>query len=126
MEKEVLIELAGLKLRARLNQSEVAEAIWNALPLEAQGRLWGDELYFSVPLSLAARHPQEVVEKGDLAYWAAGPALCIFWGPTPASKGDECRPASPVEVIGRVLEEPSVLKKIKAGPVRLSKAGVVS
>lgn len=123
MEKEILIELPGITVKARLNQSEVAEAIWKALPLKGQGRLWGDEVYFSVPVSVAAVNPQEVVEKGDLAYWPPGPALCIFWGPTPASKGAECRPASPVEVIGRIVEDPGALRKVKAGEVRLSKLG---
>lgn len=121
MEKEVLIELSGLTVRARLNQSEVAEAVWNALPLRGQGRLWGDEIYFPVPVTVRALNLQEVVEKGALAYWPPGPALCIFWGPTPASEGEECRPASPVEVIGRVMEDPAVLKKVKAEEVRVTK-----
>lgn len=121
MEKEVLIELSGITVRARLNQSEVAEAVWNALPLRGQGRLWGDEIYFPVPVTVTALNLQEVVEKGALAYWPPGPALCIFWGPTPASEGGECRPASPVEVIGRVMEDPAVLKKVKAGEVKVSR-----
>ncbi len=100
-----------------------AQAIWDALPLEARANTWGDEVYFSVPVDADPEDPRAVVEMGDLGYWPPGSAFCIFFGPTPASRGDEIRPASPVNVFGRVEGDPRVFKNVSSGdPVRLEKA----
>ncbi len=100
---------------AELNDTATAKAIWNALPIEARASTWGDEIYFSIPVYLEEENAQEVVEKGDLGYWPPGNAFCIFFGRTPASRGDEIRPASPVNVIGRVEGDPTVFKKVRSG-----------
>lgn len=115
----MIIELPGLSTKAVLNSSKAAQALYRSLPVSGQGQLWGKEIYFMVELELPSENLQPVVEKGDLAYWPAGPALCIFFGPTPASQGDECRAASPVQVVGKVAAPPEELEKVKAGPVRL-------
>ena len=100
-----------------------AQAIWDALPLEARASTWGDEIYFSIPVAVEAESPREVVEMGDLGYWPPGSAFCIFFGPTPASRGGEIRPASPVNVFGRVLGDPRVFKKARGGErVRVERA----
>ena len=91
------------------------QAIWAALPIEARANTWGDEIYFSIPIEVEAENPREVVELGDLGYWPPGSAFCIFFGPTPASRGAEIRPASPVNVFGRILGDPKVFKKVKGG-----------
>ena len=92
-----------------------ARAVWDALPIEARASTWGDEIYFSIPVEEEAENPKEVVEMGDLGYWPPGNAFCIFFGPTPASRGDEIRPASPVNVFGRVEGDPGVFKKVRSG-----------
>jgi len=66
-------------------------------------------------LALAAEAPREVVELGDLGYWPPGQAFCIFFGPTPMSRGNEIRPASAVNVIGRVVGDPRSLKSVRSG-----------
>lgn len=100
-----------------------AQAIWDALPLEARANTWGDEIYFSIPVSVEAENPKEVVDMGDLGYWPPGSAFCIFFGPTPASRGDEIRPASPVNVFGRVTGDPKVFRKVRGGErVRIDRA----
>ena len=58
---------------------------------------------------------QEVVELGDLGYWPPGQAFCLFFGPTPASQGDEIRPASEVTVIGRISGDTGPLKSVASG-----------
>jgi len=68
-----------------------------------------------IPVHLKEESPQDVVGMGDLGYWPPGNAFCIFFGPTPASRGDEIRPASPVNVFGRVVGDPKVFKKVRAG-----------
>ena len=94
---------------------ETAGAIWGALPIEGRANTWGDEIYFPIPVLIVAENPKEVVEMGDLGYWPPGSAFCIFFGRTPASRGDEIRPASPVNVFGRLLEDPRVFKRVKPG-----------
>ncbi len=92
-----------------------AWAVWDALPIEARASTLGDEIYFSIPVNAEAENPKEVVEMGDLGYWPPGSAFCVFFGPTPASRGDEIRPASPVNVLGRVEGDPRVFKKVRSG-----------
>ncbi len=100
---------------AELNETVTAEAIWDALPIEAQANTWGDEIYFSIPVHLDEENAQAVVEKGDLGYWPVGNAFCIFFGRTPASRGDEIRPASPVNVFGRVEGDPAIFNRVRSG-----------
>ena len=98
-----------------LNDSKTAEAIWEALPIKARANTWGDEIYFAIPVKLGLENGQEVVDMGDLAYWPAGSGFCIFFGPTPMSRGDEIRPASAVNVFGKVVGDATVLKKAGSG-----------
>ena len=100
---------------AELDETATAEAIWKALPIEARANTWGDEIYFSIPVHLEEENAQEVVEKGDLGYWPVGNAFCIFFGRTPASRGDEIRPASPVNVFGRLEGDPTIFKGVRSG-----------
>lgn len=104
-------------------ENSTALAIWEALPIEGRANTWGDEIYFSIPLSLEPENPKEVVEEGDLGYWPPGNAFCIFFGPTPVSRGDEIRPSSPVNVFGKIIGNPKIFKKVKGGePVRIEKS----
>ena len=109
--------LAAGEVYAELTEEnpETAKAIWDGLPIEGRANTWGDEIYFSIPVQVEAENPKEVVEMGDLGYWPPGSAFCIFFGRTPASRGDEIRPASPVNVFGRVLSNPEVFKRVRAG-----------
>jgi len=94
---------------------KTAEAIWKALPIRARANRWGDEIYFSIPVSLGEEEAQEEVKVGDLAYWPPGKGFCIFFGPTPASVGAEPRAASPVNVFGRIVGDASIFRKVRSG-----------
>jgi uncharacterized protein len=115
MARAIRITAGQVAAVAQLNDSKTASAIWDALPLEAKAETWGDEIYFGIPLRAEADGAKEVVGLGDLAYWPPGHAFCIFFGPTPASRGNEIRPASPVNVVGRVSGDATVFKKVRAG-----------
>ena len=91
------------------------DAIWSKLPIEGKANIWGDEIYFTIPVKVGAENQSEVVQMGDLAYWPPGNALCIFFGPTPASWDKEIRPASPVNVIGRIVDNPLLFKLVGPG-----------
>ncbi len=101
---------------AELSGSKTSEAIWDALPIENTVNTWGEEIYFEIPVKSALDETaKEVVEKGDLGYWPTGKAFCIFFGPTPASEGDEIRPASAVNIVGKVAGNTEVFKGIQQG-----------
>lgn len=84
-------------------------------PFESWARRWGDEVYFETPAVAGEEGARELVSVGDVAYWPPGRALCLFFGPTPISKPGEIRPASPVNVIGRVVEGLGVLRRVASG-----------
>ena len=113
--RRITITAGDVQAEAALNETATAEAIWKALPIEAQANTWGDEIYFSIPVRLKEQNAQELVELGDLGYWPPGSAMCIFFGPTPMSSGIEIRPASAVNVWGKVVGDPKVFKKVRSG-----------
>ena len=116
MPKRIRITAGTVSLIAELNDSPTAGAIYAALPLEAAAQTWGEEIYFAIPV--AARLDDTaavVVAVGDLGYWPTGRAFCIFFGPTPASRGDEIRPASAVNLVGKVLGDANAFKAVKDG-----------
>jgi len=115
MDKRIRIRANTIEVTAELNNTKTAEAIWEALPVRSQVSLWGEEIYFSIPIHLELENGQELVDIGDLGYWPPGSAFCIFFGPTPASRGEEIRPASPVSVFGKVVGDAKVLSQIKQG-----------
>ena len=122
-ERAIKITAGSVTVSASLNVTDTAATIWDALPIEASASTWGDEIYFAIPVSAGEEMGQEVVELGDLGYWPPGSAFCMFFGPTPMSRGDEIRPARPVTVIGRMHGDPTVLKRVPSGaPVLIERA----
>lgn len=114
MSRNIRITAGPVEMDAVLNDTDTAQAVWNALPITAAANTWGDEIYFSIPVNVDLEQEQEVVDLGDLGYWPPGRAFCIFFGPTPASRGDEIRPASAVTVIGRVTGDATHFKQVRA------------
>ena len=94
---------------------KTAEAFWNAMPIKQSGNRWGDEIYFSTSVSLSEENSRAEVEIGSIAYWPPGKALCIFFGSTPASRADEPRAASPVNVFAKVVGDTTIFKKFRDG-----------
>ncbi|MGB2997765.1 MAG: cyclophilin-like fold protein [Phycisphaerae bacterium] len=113
---EIRIATDKIEMLATLNDTSAAARIWDALPIESTVNTWGQEIYFSIPvqcdLGVEARDRMEV---GEIGYWPTGSAFCIFFGKTPASKGDEPRAASPVNPIGRVEGDVKVFRQIRDG-----------
>jgi hypothetical protein len=115
MGRRVRITAGEVEATAELNSTATAEAIWQALPIKGRANLWGDEIYFSIPVTLELEAGQELVSMGDLGYWPEGKAFCIFFGPTPVSRGNEIRPASPVTVFAKMIGDAVVFKKVATG-----------
>ena len=112
---QIKIEFEKISIEADLNNSETANRIKKILPLSNSINTWGDEIYFSIDVDDPEIDSKEVVELGDIAYWPPGNAFCIFFGLTPASEGDDIRPASPVNVIGKIIGDLNILKSVKSG-----------
>lgn len=115
MEMRIRIKAGQLEVIAELNDTDTAQTIWEALPIKGRTNLWGDEIYFSIPVSVELEAGQELVDVGDLGYWPPGKGFCIFFGPTPMSEGEQPRPASPVTVFGKVIGEATVFKSVASG-----------
>jgi len=115
MGKKIIIEVGNIKAEAELNDTNTAGLIWESLPIEARANTWGDEVYFNVPVKTGLENAVEVVDVGDLGYWPQGPAFCIFFGPTPMSRGDEIRPASAVNIVGKVSGDAQIFRPVKSG-----------
>jgi hypothetical protein len=116
MANSIRITAGDVSLAAELNDSSTAAAILAALPIEASGNRWGEEIYFTIPVKeKAAADARADMEVGELAYWPPGNAFCIFFGPTPASEGEQPRAASPVNPIGRILDDVAALSGVPDG-----------
>ncbi len=94
---------------------EAARELEPVLPLNSRVSTWGDEIYFAVPIELTSGETTMDLHVGDVAFWPEGRALCLFFGPTPLSEGDEPRPADDVVRIGTIESDPSNLRTIEAG-----------
>ena len=123
MSKGIMISFGETVVKGELNDSRTASLIWEALPIEGEGHLWGAEIYVTISVEAELDDTaREVVELGDLGYWPPGRAICVFFGPTPVSQTNEIRPASAVNIVGRITEDPQVFTKATDGvTVRLKR-----
>ncbi|MEM2970859.1 MAG: cyclophilin-like fold protein [Candidatus Bathyarchaeia archaeon] len=77
------------------------------LPLEGRAALWKEEVYFETPIKMGEEKAKSTVEKGTIAFWPMGSALCIFYG--------ESQPYSPVNVLGKVTSNLELFRNVKSG-----------
>lgn len=114
--KQIRILAGSVTLLAELNEGLTAGQIWSALPIDGRANVWGDEIYFDIPV-VAEQEPdaRADVAVGELGYWPVGHAFCIFFGRTPASVDDRPRAASPVNILGRVLGDATQFRAVRSG-----------
>jgi hypothetical protein len=112
----IQISATNISLTAELNDSSTAKAIYEALPIESNAQRWGDEIYFRIPVK-SGLEPQARSDMavGEIAYWPPGSAFCIFFGPTPVSRGKQPRAASPVNPIGNIKGDSTQFRAVKDG-----------
>jgi hypothetical protein len=120
----IKITVGELSFPAELNDGPTAQQLWEALPIEGRANVWGDEIYFEIPIMASQAADARVeMEVGELGYWPVGHAFCIFFGPTPVSVDEQPRAYSPVNALGRVLGDPTRFKTVSNGAlVRLGRA----
>jgi uncharacterized protein len=110
---DIRIRIGTLTMEAELHDTPTGQQIAGALPIHTSFNTWGDEIYFAIPItSELDDNAREVVELGDLGYWPPGKALCIFFGQTPMSRPGEIRPASAVNIVGKVKGDASQFKQV--------------
>lgn len=115
-DRRIRITAGDVSVTAALNDSATADLVWDALPIEASGNTWGDEIYFRIAVNAGEEDgASDVVEMGAVAYWPPGQALCLFFGRTPASRGDEIRAASAVNTLGCIEGDATALKQVRSG-----------
>lgn len=102
-------------IEATLNESKTAKKLLKILPFKSEVNLWGDEVYFEIPMEADLENGKELMDIGNIAFWPPGNAFCIFFGPTPIGDGTKPRAASSVTVIGKITDESGIdkIKKIK-------------
>ncbi len=113
---KIRIETGDISLVAELNGSDTAISIYNMLPLRGTANIWGDEVYFSIPVHIEeAQDARQEVGIGDLGFWPVGDAFCIFFGPTPVSTSEIPKAYSPVNVFGHIQGDATELRKVSNG-----------
>ncbi|MDG9693083.1 hypothetical protein CJI59_08725 [Streptomyces sp. Alain-F2R5] len=120
---EIRISWPAGHLTAALDDTPTAQALAKALPITASAHTWGEEVYFDTGVSVSREtDARQVVEPGTVAFWTDGDALALPYGPTPISRGAECRLASPCNVLGRLDGNPRLLATVRDGdPVRVER-----
>jgi hypothetical protein len=117
MPTDIVIITENIRLEGYLSDTPTGQALADALPFEGQAQRWGDEIYF--PVSQVAQELDDtaatVVQIGDIGYWPPSRALCLFFGLTPSSVPGEIRPASAVNLVGRILGDPCCLTAVPEG-----------
>ncbi len=103
-------------ISAILNNTPTTEALIKSLPIESYANTWGDEVYFSVPVSVPLeKDAKQVVDPGAICFWVEGNSLALPFGPTPISEGNECRLATACNILGKIEKEPRILSSIQSG-----------
>ncbi|MHA1381258.1 MAG: cyclophilin-like fold protein [Candidatus Helarchaeota archaeon] len=113
---KVNLKNANIELTGELYDTQAAKEVWNNLPIKSSINTWGEEIYFEIPVTVQLEPEATAnVEIGDIGYWDVGKSMCIFFGKTPASKGDKPVAASPVNIFGKIIGNVTVLKAAKDG-----------
>jgi len=122
--RKIKLTIGPVNIEAELLATPTSQAIWNVLPFDSTASTWGDEVYFSTPVSVRREaDARDVVQPGELAFWVEGDSIAIGFGPTPISRSDEIRLAARTNIWGRVLGDVKQLKAVKAGaPIKVVRA----
>jgi len=115
MNSTIKIICGETEVTGRLNESGTAGMIETILPVTGTVNLWGDEIYFTIPLKTGPENARDTVSLGDIAYWPEGNALCLFLGKTPISTATEIKPISPVNIVGHLDNIEVLLSTVTPG-----------
>ena len=104
------------ELIAQLADTPTAKAVVAALPAKSRANTWGEEVYFTLAADVELeRDAREVVDPGAVCFWVQGGSLALPYGPTPVSRGNECRLVTRVNVLGKLEGDPRALASVRDG-----------
>jgi hypothetical protein len=83
------------------------DMIVRKLPIEGRAALYKEEIYFETPIKMGEEKAKSTVEKGTIAFWPMGSAVCIFYG--------ESQPYSPVSNLGKITKNLELFSQVKSG-----------
>jgi hypothetical protein len=83
------------------------DMIVRKLPLEGRAALYKEETYFETPIKMGEEKAKGNVEKGTIAFWPMGSAICIFYG--------DSQPYSPVNILGKITKNLELFGQLKSG-----------
>jgi hypothetical protein len=110
------IEAGQVVLMVKLLDTPTAKALAAALPFDARAQTWGEEVYFTTPVSVKLEpDAKQIVEPGTVCFWTEGDALALPYGRTPISTDERPKLASRCNVLGRIEGDPRSIGKIRAG-----------
>ena len=110
------LSAGSVTLEVILKDTPTAKAVYEAAPFEARAQTWGEEVYFTTPVSAELEaDAKQVVEPGTVCFWTEGDALALPYGRTPISTDERPKLASRCNVLGRLKEDAKLLAGIKAG-----------
>ncbi|MCX7956753.1 MAG: cyclophilin-like fold protein [Endomicrobia bacterium] len=112
MEIKIKFSSNNFSLECSLNNTKIASEMLKILPQKSKVNIWGEEIYFKLPLYLENESPTLDVEEGDVAWWPDGSCFCIFFGKTPVSVSDKPKPYSEVTVVGKLKNYSKEIKNI--------------
>lgn len=113
--RKIQLNIGSVELTAEVFDTPTAAAMLAALPITSRAQIWGEEVYFSVPVHVAREaDARDVVAPGEIAFWVEGDCIAIGFGPTPVSRGDEIRLAAPTNIWAFTRDDVRRLRAVKA------------
>jgi hypothetical protein len=120
----IKLRIGVIEIYASLDATPTSLSLAEALPCSSSVNTWGEEVYFGVPVHASLEeNATDVVEPGTVCFWTQGSSIAIPYGPTPVSRGDECRLVTQVNLLGSLEGDARVLSQVKDGdPVTVEMA----
>ena len=110
--RKISLTIGGIQVVVQLKPNRTADAVYKALPITAKANQWGEEFYCQLPDVKDFRETATTqVKIGDVAFWGMGGMLAVFFGRTPMSLGEDPVPADRVNIIGKIIGDPKVLRE---------------
>jgi hypothetical protein len=113
---KLILKIGPISLAAELLDTPTAKEILKHVPFTSSANTWGDEVYFNTPITTSEEaDAKDIIDAGELAFWAEGSCIAVGFGPTPISQGNEIRLAAKTNIWGRALTDVKLLSKVKDG-----------
>lgn len=112
----IKITAGTVSLEVEVLDTPTGRALLDAVPFDSAANTWGEEVYFTAPVSVAKEaDAKDVVARGEIAFWVEGSSIAIGFGPTPASQGDEIRLVTATNIWGHAKDDVRLFAAVRDG-----------